>query len=209
MRAAQLPEKLRTECYCPSCCDQLLPGECADPWAICLACKKEHRFFIMPESPLAVNSGTAASRAFAELAGRSHDAVARFWLSDPAARSVLNEQLALILRAIAEGRRVISEPLFSFCSICGGELSEYESDDIYVQGLRCPTGHNWSLRGGYFRTAIASALVGLQAEYSDAAVCQLVSTWLKGSPGLDQQVHASIRHVLADFLSSRAEPPQS
>lgn len=203
MRAAQLPEELRTECYCPSCCNHLLPGECADPWAICLACEKEHRFFIMPESPLAVNSGTAASRAFAELAGRSHDAVARFWLSDPAARSVLNEQLALILRAIAEGRRVIREPIFSFCPICGGELTECEPDDIYAWSLCCPAGHSWSLRSGRFSTKIAATLLRLQGEYSDAVLWQLISGWLKGNPLFDQQLHASIRHVLADFLTSR------
>lgn len=203
MRAAQVPEQLRTECYCPSCRDHLVAWESADPWAVCLRCKKDHRFFIMPECPLAVNSATAASRAFAELAGCSHDAVARFWLSDPAARSLLNEQLALILRAIAEGRQAIGEPLFSFCPICGGGLSEYEPGDCYVQGLRCPTGHNWSLRGGRFCTRIAATLVGLQAEYSGAVLCQLVSGWLKGKPLLDEQLHTSIRHVLTDFLASR------
>lgn len=203
VRAAHLPEQLRTGCYCPSCRDHLVPARCADPWAVCLVCQKDHRFFIMPEPPLSVDSARGSSVDFSELSSSSPQSIASFWLSDPVARSVLNEQLALILGAIAEGRRVIGEPIFSFCPICGGDLSGYESDDIYARSLRCPAGHNWSLRGGRFSTKIAATLLRLQAEYSDAVLWQLISGWLKGNPLFDQQLHASIRHVLADFLASR------
>src|SRR5260370_29821733 len=132
MRAAQLAEKLRAVCFCPTCHDRLALAESADPWAICLACKTGHRFFIIPESPLSVDSGRAATLCPPKLKGRSPEAIASFWLSEPAARSVLNAQLAQVLRAVAEGRRVLDEPVFSFCPVCVGELSDYEPADIYV-----------------------------------------------------------------------------
>jgi hypothetical protein len=209
MRAAQLPEQLRADCFCPTCHNHLVRAECADPWAVCLACKAGHRFFIVPEPPLSVNSGTAASLCFAELSGRSPEAIASFWLSEPAARSMLNGQLAHLLRALVEGRRVRDEPVFSFCPFCGGGLSEYEPGDCYVQGLRCPTDHNWSLRGGYFCTAIGGTLVGLQAEFSDAVLGQSISGWLKGDPLLDRQLHDTIRSVLAAYLLTKKGAPQS
>lgn len=209
MQAAQLPEQLRTDCFCPSCRDRLVPGGCADPWAICLTCKAGHRFFIMPESPLSVDSGRAASLCLPELKGRSPETIMSFWLSEPAARSVLNVQLAQILRAVAERRRVLHEPLFSFCPICGGELSKYEQRDIWVQGLRCPAGHSWGLRSGKLQTLIAGALVGLQAEFSDTILGQLILAWLKGDELLDRQMHESVRHVLADHIENIKDDPQS
>jgi hypothetical protein len=209
MRAARLPEQLRAECFCPTCHDRLAVAESADPWAICLACKAGHRFFIMPESPLSVDSGRAASLCLPELNGRSPEAITSFWLSEPAARSVLNVQLAQILRAVVERRRVPHQPLFSFCPICGGELSKYEQRDIWVQGLRCPAGHSWGLRGGQLGTLIAGTLVGLQAEFSDTILCQLILAWLKGDALLDRQMHESVRHVLADHIKNKKDDPQS
>jgi len=203
--AAQLPEELGADCFCPTCQNHLVRTECADPWAICLGCKTGHRFFIMPEPPLSVDFGRAASLRFPELNDRSPEAVASFWLSDASARSVLNAQLAQILRAVAEGRTAIDEPTFSFCPICGGELSEYEQDDIRVQGLRCPIGHCWYLRGGHLWAPIAGRPVGLQAEYSDAVLGQSISDWLKGNALLDRQLHESIRHVLAEYTRNRIE----
>lgn len=209
MREAQMPEQLQAECFCPTCHDKLVRTESADPWAICLACKGGHRFFIMPESPLSADSGKAASFRFPQLSGRSPEAIASFWLSEPAARSVLNSQLAQLLRAVVEGRQVLDEPVFSFCPICGGQLLDYEQDDIWVQGLRCPAGHIWYLRGGYLWTPIGGTLVGLQAEYSDAQVDQSISSWLKGHRLLDPQLHETIRRVLADSRLNRRVPSPS
>ncbi len=156
-----------------------------------------------------MDSGRAATLCPPKLKGRSPEAIASFWLSEPAARSVLNAQLAQVLRAVAEGRRVLDEPVFSFCPVCGGELSDYEPGDIYVWGLRCPTGHNWTLRGGHLCAAIDGTLVGLQAEFSDTIFCQSISAWLKGDALLDPQLHESVHHVLADYIRNRKDQPQS
>jgi hypothetical protein len=208
MLAAQLPEQLRADCFCPTCQNHLVSTECADPWAICFSCKMGHRFFIMPEPPLSVDSGRAATLRFPELNDRAPEAIASFWFEEPAARSVLNSQLAQILRAVAEGRTAPHEPLFSFCPMCGGELSKFEQDDIWVEGLRCPASHSWYLRGGYISTPIAGTLIGLQAEYSDAVFSQSVTGWLKGGAELGRQLHESIRPVLAGYMPNRTDQPK-
>jgi len=64
------------------------------------------------------------------------------------ARSILNEQLAELLRVVLE-ESARAEPLtFSFCPMCGNELSKYEQPEIWVQGRRCEKGHMWVERGG-------------------------------------------------------------
>jgi hypothetical protein len=196
MRQAQLQTHLHAECFCPSCSRHLVPTQCADPWAIKLVCESDHHFFIMPEPPLAGDSAKASSLHFPELSGRSLEAIAAFWLSDPAARSVLNGQLALLLRAILEARRVPGEPLFSFCPECAGALSEHDWQDIWAQGLRCPSGHIWGLRGGRLASGTKGKNVELQAEFSDAVIKQLIGSWLKSNPHLGPNLHDSVRRVL-------------
>jgi hypothetical protein len=196
MHPAQLPEQLRTECYCPSCGDHLVLGKCADPWAVCLASEDGHRFFILPEPPFAPDSAAAASLSFPEINGRSPEATAHFWLSEPAARSILNRQLAEILRAILEARHVLDEPRFSFCPVCGGALTNYEQPDIWVKGLRCMRGHSWALRGGRLFSMIGGERIELRAEDPDAVVTQLITTWLKGGPYLEPNLHESVRRIL-------------
>jgi hypothetical protein len=197
MPAANIVQEPSTELHCPSCGDHLIPGKCADPWAICLVCIRDHRFFIMPPAPRAASTATAADMSFPEISSLSPPAIASFWLSDPSARWVLNEQLAQLLRAIAESRRVLDEPRFSFCPICGQALAEYERPyDYYLQGLRCQSDHRWALRGGCLSSAAETLRLELQAEYSDAIVSQLIAAWLKPNPHLEPNLHDSIRQVL-------------
>jgi hypothetical protein len=196
MHPAQLPDQLRPESYCPSCGNYLAPGKCADPWAICLVCKHGHRFFILPEPPLAVHSTTAASLNFPEINNRPPEVIASFWLSEPTARSALNEQLAQLLRAILEARHVLDEPCFSFCPICGETLAEYDQRDNWVQGLCCTGGHPWALRGGRLFSVIGGIHLELHAEAPDPVISQLIAGWLKGSPDFESTLHESIRRVL-------------
>jgi hypothetical protein len=197
MNAAKFPDQLRAEIHCPSCGDHLVQRKSADPWAICLICNRDHRFFIMPQSPLAAFTATAAGITFPEIDGLSTPAIASFWLSDARARSVLNDQLALLLRAIVESRSILDEPDFSFCLICGEVLEEYERPlDLYMKGLRCQSGHRWALRGGRLISAMETVELGLQAEYSDAVVSQLIAAWLRRDPHLEPNLHDSLRQVL-------------
>jgi len=197
MRAANITEQLGIEFHCPSCGDHLVSSQCADPWAICLACERDHRFFIMPPGPLAASTATASGISFPELSSLSPPSIASFWLSAPRARWVLNEQLAQLLRSIVESRRVSDEPHFSFCPICGDTLAEFDwLFDCYHQGLHCRSGHRWAARGGCFSSAMETVRLELHAEYSDAVVRQLIAAWLKRDPHLEPNLHDSIRQVL-------------
>jgi len=151
MGAARSPEQLKL--HCPTCGDELVPSRSGDPLVLCLACRAKHRFFIVPKPPSAAATSNAASMRLPHLAGQSPDTVAAFWLSDKAARSVLNEQLAELLRVAVENRRVPYDTSFVQCPLCGERLAEYEQPDVWVQGLRCPNSHScfawWSpLRHG-------------------------------------------------------------
>jgi hypothetical protein len=191
MNAAKLPEELCAECHCPSCGDDLSPGKCVDPWSICLSCARGHRFFIMPQPPLAADSVMDGAN-LPSMGDHSPEAIANYWLSDPLLRSLLNQQLAELLRIFLESRRVTDEPEFSFCPICGGTLVEYDQPDIWVRGLRCHRSHSWALRG--YR--IYSWPLELLAEPSDAVVSQLIAGWLKDNSHLKPYLHESIRRVL-------------
>jgi len=197
MRAADITEQLQPVLHCPSCGDHLNPSKSADAWAICLVCNRDHRFFIMPPSPLAALTATAAGITPPEIDSLPTPAIASFWLSDPRARWVLNDQLAILLRTIVESRSVLDEPDFSFCPICGEVLEEYERPlDLYMKGLRCQGDHRWALRGGRLFSAMGTVKLELQAEYSDAVVSQLIAAWLKRDPHLEPNLHDSIRQVL-------------
>jgi hypothetical protein len=208
MHSANIPEQLRARCYCPGCGDLLSPGLTADPCAICLVCKRDHRFFIMPETPLAVDTARAAEASFSEIRDLSLPAIASFWLSNPDARSILNQQLAQLLRVTLESRRVLEEPRQSYCAICGGGLGDWDQPDIYVQGLCCSNGHLWTSRGGRLTSLIEGKCLTLQAEYSDTTVSLLIATWLKGSLYLDTNLHESIRRVLMSSPLCSGDAPK-
>ena len=204
MHQPKIPKELLAKRYCPTCDGNLNSAKCADPWAICLTCDGDHRFFIMPPAPLAADTVKAAS--FPEMSTLSLPAIASFWLTDPHARWALNEQLAHLLRAALESRRVLDEPRFLFCVMCGETLVEYEQPDIWVQGLGCQRGHCWALRGGHLSSAMVNIRLKLDAEYSDTIVGQLIAAWLKGGAHLGPNLHESIRRVL---MSSLLCPPDA
>ena len=203
MRLPRLPLQLQTHCFCPSCGHLLSRGECADPWSICLVCDSDHRFFVMPESPLASDSRTASSLHLPQLADLPANAIASFWLSEQMVRSKLNSQLAKVLRGIVDGRRLPYEPSYSHCPLCGKGLSEYQTTDIWHSTFRCSVGHAWGLRGGEFRTKIGDGWFMMHGEFSDDVTRKLIAAWLKGDPNLDTNLHESVRGVL---LSSPLHP---
>ncbi len=201
MRRALLPEW--GQLWCPACRRPLTGAQCVDPFARCLACSAGHRFFVTPEAPPAADTSRAASISLPQLEDMSPLAIAAFWLSDPEARSVLNEQLAELLRAILEDRRILSQPSFSHCPLCGEVLLEHEQPDIWVVGLRCSNGHAWASRGGGLGGFLSGSRFSLHAEAPDSTVAQLIAGWLKGNPQLQRQLHSSVRRVLE---TSRLSP---
>lgn len=186
-----------TDLRCPGCARALARAQCADPLAVCLSCPAGHRFFLPPVSPPAADTSRAATLHLPDLEGRSPRAVAAFWLSNPAARSVLNGQLADLLRVVLEDRRVTDVPAFSFCPLCGEALAEYEQPDIWVVGLRCVKAHAWASRGGRLEGVFGGSGLSLHSEAPDSTVARLVAGWLRGNPHLEPQLHESVRRVLA------------
>jgi hypothetical protein len=150
----------------------------------------------MPETPHAVDTAKASEAELTEIRNLSLSAIASFWLSEPGPRSILNQQLAQLLRVTLESRSVLDEPRLTFCAICGDVLGDWDQPDIYVQGLRCSNGHCWTSRGGRLTSLVDGMCLTLQAEYADATVSKLIASWLKGSPYLDTNLHESIRRVL-------------
>jgi hypothetical protein len=148
----------------------------------------------MPQPPLASDTDTAVaeSASFTAIIGMSQSAMAFFWLSNPHARSILNDQLAELLRATLESRHGIDEPRFSYCPICGEALDEYDYPDGWAKGLRCQTGHSWALRGGRLRF---DASLTIHAEQSDAVVGRLIAGWLQNTY-MEPYLPESIRRVL-------------
>ncbi len=138
------------------------------------------------------------------LGGQTDDFVARFWLTDPTARSALNPQLAELLRIILDGRRLPSDVQMLFCPACGGALSEYEQWDCWVIGLRCPAGPTWDARGHSLSEAVAGGNVAFDAEPSDSAVASVIQWWLHDESALRHQLHDSVRRVLARALRARS-----
>jgi hypothetical protein len=155
----------------------------------------------MPDGPEAGRSAAAAELELPAITGVSPGSAAAFWLADPEARSFLSEQLSELLRRIIEiiyDQRVVGDPrLFSWCPVCGNRLAEYDQPDIWVQGLRCAAGHQFSSRGGRLFGRSGGEQLTLVAEMSDTTVAQVASAWLKPNRHLEPQLHASVRTILA------------
>jgi hypothetical protein len=196
MQEARMPEALSVAAHCSDCGARLTRSECGDPWAICLSCTNGHRFFIMPDPPLAADTARCSAIRSAKLGRTPPEALASFWLADPAARSSLSEQLAEMLRVIVEDEAPDAEARHAHCPFCGRPLEPYDQQDVWVQGLRCESGHEWAARGGRLFTMEGRAHIIIHAQPSDRIVRSLVAGWLSGNPQLEPQLHPSIRGVL-------------
>lgn len=156
----------------------------------------------MPEPPRWLSTADTRSLELPEVQGLGPDEVARFWLSDAAARSLLNEQLAQLLRTLLEPENEVAEPLFLHCPLCAGPLSEAEWDEVWLRRLRCPRGHCWASRGGQLRGIDNQHHISLHSGLSASAVRQLITYWLKPDRYLEPQLHESLRELLSQWLAA-------
>jgi hypothetical protein len=210
MKKAEMPQPVESHCYCPDCGDVLAEISCEDPLTLCLACKSDHRFFIMPKAIQVTldqykDIGIELSAIKVPASScNSIDSVASFWLLQTEHRDLLNSQLAEMLRAILDRthhNRKIREPLhFRWCPICKSKLSEFEQMDVWVQGLKCSHEHTFYLRCGWL--AGSGIELVLTAELTDSILNNLIKGWLKPSPYLDPLLPLSIRQVFEKFSKS-------
>jgi hypothetical protein len=182
--------------YCPTCAAPLATAHCADPRTTCLSCQNGHRYFVPPSPAPASQTTSAAKAKLPALAGRPPAAIAAFWLSDSYARSMLNEQLAELLRTVIDARTAEAESPWSYCPMCAQPLSAHEQPDAWVRGLHCSHGHAWALRGGRLAGGDTPAQVDLHAELIKSTMLQLIQGWLNHNPYLDPQLHESVAGVL-------------
>ena len=208
MKKAEMPQSIEPHCYCPDCGDVLVEISCEDPLTICLSCKSDHRFFIMPKAiPVTLDQykdiGLKLSAINVPSSNNSIESVASFWLLQTEHRDLLNSQLAEMLRAILDRtrhNRKIREPLrFRWCPVCKSELLEFKQMDVWVQGLKCSNEHTFYLRGGRLGGSISDAELVLTAELTDSILRNLIRGWLKPNPHLAPQLPVSIRKVFEDF----------
>jgi hypothetical protein len=196
-----LPPELSRSCRCPTCGGSLGVIRSVDPWAVCFACTAGHRFSIEPDVASS-DSAQAAAAQFPELDGESSSSVARFWITDPRARGMLNAQLAQLLRAVLDDRAASTRLAFTYCPLCGEALCE--ADERRCEVVRCSNQHVWQ-RGP---RVLLSDGIGepfmLWAEYEFAAISRLVALWLQSDDARHSNVHESVRRALLEsrFASS-------
>ncbi len=79
--------------------------------------------------------------------------VAKAWLSNPEYRRHIGDQIAEILRTFLEIKENIfnkksqEEREYKYCPLCGETVNKFETDDLYVESLRCINQHTFNFRG--------------------------------------------------------------
>jgi hypothetical protein len=133
--------------------------------------------------------------------------ILRFWLTDRHARERVPNQLALVCRRfveIAESRQQVArvENPFAFCPACGETLSPFESDDLYMQGLRCRNRHEFWCRGAKVHYTERGVRTNLSAELDDDFIPQLIEYYAGDDEVIKPYVHPQLRGVLKRFGKS-------
>lgn len=170
---------------------------CIDPWALGLSCDAGHRWFVEPHVD-ARDSAKAAAARFPELDALAPADVASFWLGEPRARTILNEQVAQLLRTILEGTAPEHVAPAAFCALCASRLAPAEVPGTGLHGLSCDGGHVWmEARLGLHNVQSLGEELVLRPELSLQATTNLVRWWATPNPRLDSNMHESIRRVLA------------
>ena len=212
MKRAILPQPIESNWFCSDCANPLNEIPCEDPFSICLACKNDHRFFVLPKNgafrmnQLKELKHKLFGLKIPEQIKQSTETVASFWLSEPKFRESLNPQLAEMLRAVLDKirhkRKVSKRIEFSWCPACGLKLSEFKYSDIWLHGLKCSREHTFYLR---INSLYREADLIFEAEFDDSTLQNLIKSWTRSyfseliSGRKSLRCHPSIRGLLKEF----------
>ena len=214
MNKATLTQPIGSNWFCLDCANPLGEIPCEDPLAICVACKSDHRFFVMPKGiPFTMDQQKQQERELRNLKipalnEESIESIAAFWLSEIKLREYLNPTLAEMLRAILDKirhkRKVLKRIELNWCPGCGSKLSEFQVDG-WLRGLKCENGHSFHFRGE--RLSIGREPV-FNLEFEDSVLKDGIKKWTKpnlswlipGPKGI--YIHPSIRQIFKDFQKS-------
>lgn len=189
--------------FCPTCRSDLQDHMLLDSNLKGYICESGHIFYTTLDGQF---GGIPTADTVKTLPDHSQSdvQVLKFWLTNPHARERLPNQLALVCRRIVEivenNHHVAKvENPFAFCPGCGEALSRFDSDDLYMQGLRCTQGHEFWWRGSTINFTEHGARANLSAELDDDQMPALLEYWVGDSVWIRPYVHPQLRSLLKRF----------
>jgi hypothetical protein len=187
--------------FCPICRSDFAERTLLDPNLIGYACKNGDRFY----TTLIEQAGGIPEADTIQPPPMSNDIqTLKFWLADRRARERLPNQLALVCRRIVEMLEShhhvakVENP-FAFCPTCGETLSRFDSDDVYMQGLKCGSDHELWWRGSTVHYVERGVRTNLSAELDDAFIPKLIEYYAGDDDLIKPYVHPQLRSVLRRF----------
>lgn len=190
--------------FCPTCQSALQTRPLLDPNLQGYACANGDRFYTTVREQIGGIPAAGTIRPPA-LADDLH--ILKFWLTDPAARERLPNQLGVVCRRIVDirehGYRIarVDDP-FKFCPLCGDRLARFDSDDVYMQGLECGKVHVFWERGATVYYGGRGNRANLSAELSDDDLPQQIAYYVSNYKYIVPYVHPQLRDVLKRFAES-------
>lgn len=187
--------------FCPMCQSDLYEHPLLDPSLEGYACKNSHLFYT---TLLEQVGGIPTAETIQPPPMNDDTQILKFWLTNRHARERLPNQLALVCRRIVEiveeNHRVAKvEKPFAFCPTCSETLSRFDSDDLYMQGLRCTNGHEFWERGSTINYMKRGARANLSAELDDDYIPKLIEYYASENKWIRPYVHPQLREVLKRF----------
>ncbi len=189
--------------FCPRCQAALLERTLLDPCLKGYGCERGHVFY----TTLIEQAGGIPRADTIQPPPMNNDLHAlKFWLTDRHARERLPNQLAVVCRRIVETIEdhhhvaTVDNP-FAFCPTCGGTLSRFASDDVYMQGLKCRNGHEFWWRGSTVSYTQSGVKANLSAELDDDGIPRLIAYYTGDDELIEPYVHPELRSVLKRFGS--------
>lgn len=190
--------------YCPTCGAELTPYSLIDIHLSGLSCQNKHYFYETNKDVLSVDSLRVKEIKKTASKNKNDLELIEYWLTEKEARSVINDQIAVILRRIyeiiKEQRHIHYEKsVFVLCPICRGKLETFKQPDVWVEGLKCNNSHKYYERGDTIRFKVHDILRNLSKEMSDETVLFLVDGWLKENSLSDTQLHDDMKRIMKKY----------
>lgn len=189
--------------YCPTCKSKLTTIDMLDPFVKGLICENHHRFYVELQTPTMQNSSQCSRIDGPAIEQNDDNELIKAWLTNHIFREKLNNQLATMLRRIYEIHMNnlhinYDYNVFQFCPLCQKPLNIFEQNDIWVEGLKCDSGHEFHRRNGIYFTFEGGG-VNFKEDMSDKDLISLVEGWLKGKGNLENNIHPQIKATFKNY----------
>lgn len=190
-------QEFASKLFCPFCAEKLIVEDSWDSWKIGLLCTNAHKFTIPKKVALAgsTNSDFGSNSNRHSVANTS---LLRKWLQEDTYRAKLNDQLADVLRRIAEESldANFGHETFAYCPICRAQLHEIQEDDVWTNKLKCENRHEFHQRGANLNFIVKGTNYRLCSEMSKADLIFVIDGWLSDNGSLKNQLHPELIPIL-------------